>query len=1511
MADTQAVWLEAETPTDANFALKTTSGGKGEVLSGGLWVSHSEAKDAMPEGGWRLSYQFETTTAGRHSLWARIGYEGARAPMEWRVDGGPWHTLSPDAQTTNVMELAVWYMVAWAPCGEVELPPGRHTLALRFQQPGAKDRFLFALDCLAIVRGAFVPEGKLKPGETYRGQIDVDAATKVYRFPADAPAAPQRCELPLDGLWQVARYDDPDMDTNTWEPIRAIPAGDEYPLRWMGAEVPGDLWKSRAEMTCAHRLFLQTRVFVPAEMRGRSFVLHFAGTSFIASVFCNGKYVDGRQSVLVPWDADLTNCIEPGKENVITVGIKSGVYAVDLGRRADRPGGLDSFRYLPEKNYRSTMFLAPVYPSSKGEGNGMQTGIVYPARLIVAGPAYTSDAFVRTSVAPKRLDADIEVTNPSPAPVEVEVRCEAVHDKTGEVEKSFPVTRIAVPAGGSAVAKLGGPWENPKLWWPSESVDDLPDCYRLRTTLMVDGREADVREDLFGFRELGIDGKHFLLNGLRWHYYNWINVPESKTVQHPSEWFRLYHEQNDGFHRFSSDHTRRFGSREQAVEFLDRMGIPSRASTCIDGMFSFKPPTNPLVWQNFELHLRQAVKEYRNHPSLVHWSIGNEYMLINVRNRYYKEYERWEHEMARLGKVVESLDPTRPWYEDGAGDLGGLGPVNCQHYMWSEYENYPADLYRYPTGPAALPRGEATKERSVLYRWDGARPLVGGEEFFYARADQLAWFGGPEVFRSKVHADDAAGRYARMAIEGARWQEAGGMCPWSRCPTPDAAKCMARRAVFVREHNSCFYPGAVVTRTLGVFNDTRRTDPLVLRWKVVLGDQEIAGGEKTYRLEPGHRQIETIAFTMPAADRRVDGQLQLQLQVDGKRVFEDSKPLSVVPSPAAGSLLAQRALCVFDPRGKVEKWLSSRGQPFTRMSELGAIPEGARVVLVGRDAIDAAAKRTAVPKLVEFAAGGGIVVVLEHVQPLEETEIPVAGLRLAPESADKAKTYGEFSRQGGRTGAICHPAARAHRVLRGVEPGDLFTWAGGETNFRMSHILPPGGALGIVVAGDNAALAPILEAPVGNGSFLLSQMVLEEKLGVEPTAEVLLQNILDWARERMEFQPVRATVFSGGDEVFETQLAGLGLDAVLVSSVEEALEGPSVERGVCVVRLSPETARALAARASEVQRYCQGGGWILLAGGDVEAVKALAPVTGVDVSVRPFRTEKVAIERRDDPWLMGLSDREFTQSGYEMIHSGRKLYILSDDVFGAVLDLGVNAAPFSRRAPGVVSDGLLTEDYWRYTLALPSDGSQPVEMEWDEPQTISEIRLGQQLTYDVIEEIEVRFDDGPPQKYAMEAHNEMQSFRFEPRAVRKLSVTITKSRPTDRKPVAIFQEIEVVRTAPPADAAKAVALCWPAGLVKFPIGRGGILLNTMPLSEAAPAGEAKTSKSAAAEAGIRKANAEKKARVYATLLKNMGAAFKPAELAAPEPPSKPKRGAKPRRQKDGPESAETAQRVGS
>ncbi len=203
----QFVWLEGEQPSFTNVKLNLAGWGNKQFLSGEKWLHLSIDADKiekeLPSQGGLIRYDIDIKDVGSRAIWARIGFEFARSPFDWRIDGGPWTSVSPEELTSDLMEIDFFCEVAWLKLGQRELASGPHQLEFRLPKKkddkGQYQRVLFALDAVCLCSGEYPLNGKFKPDEDGRDASDREAANAVFHLSETGPDG-GRSFLPLEGL---------------------------------------------------------------------------------------------------------------------------------------------------------------------------------------------------------------------------------------------------------------------------------------------------------------------------------------------------------------------------------------------------------------------------------------------------------------------------------------------------------------------------------------------------------------------------------------------------------------------------------------------------------------------------------------------------------------------------------------------------------------------------------------------------------------------------------------------------------------------------------------------------------------------------------------------------------------------------------------------------------------------------------------------------------------------------------------------------------------------------------------------------------------------------------------------------------------------------------------------------------------------------------------------------------------------------------------------------------------
>lgn len=230
-------------------------------------------------------------------------------------------------------------------------------------------------------------------------------------------------------------------------------------------------------------------------------------------------------------------------------------------------------------------------------------------------------------------------------------------------EKIMVTTRILSPQGAEVASRTseyvarGQEFtqqfgiDNPELW-----DTEHPNLYTARTTLSVDGRDIDTYDTRFGIRKLEYrPDKGFFLNDKQTKFRGVNNHHDLGPLGAAVNRSALRHQiellKDMGVNSIRTSHNM---PAPELVELCDEMGIMLMIEPFDDWGFRPKSPNGyGAVFNDWaQRDVTAMVEQYRNHPSVVIWSIGNE-----VPSQW---GEPGMDELVMLQDLIHSLDPTRP-----------------------------------------------------------------------------------------------------------------------------------------------------------------------------------------------------------------------------------------------------------------------------------------------------------------------------------------------------------------------------------------------------------------------------------------------------------------------------------------------------------------------------------------------------------------------------------------------------------------------------------------------------------------------------------------------------------------------------------------------------------------------------------------------------------------------------------------------------------------------------------
>ncbi|HEX3147373.1 MAG TPA: glycoside hydrolase family 2 TIM barrel-domain containing protein, partial [Gemmataceae bacterium] len=1136
---------------------------------------------------------------------------------------------------------------------------------------------------------------------------------------------------------------------------------------------------------------------------------------------------------------DVTQGIKPGDVNEIRVGIRDYWYGYSVN--PTRPMKLREKFNLPP-DFARMGFQDLAYPL----WGSQQSGILVTPTLTAVGPTYSSDVFVKPSTAKKELVVEVTVANSTAKDAAAEIVCEAIDHKNGQVAKTLPAKSLKIVAGKSEVAEVMGDWADAHLWWP-----DDPFLYDLRTTIKIDGKPVDVRHTPFGFREWGINGKDFTLNGIVWHGWQ-LSSQKGNT---PDEWLAFMHKTHQNTWRMSGATQGGprpfFGmSPDDALDWMDTHGMPIRRCGILDGeaigsmAVENDPELQKLYGSKIKMELMNnwveqmaaQVKGERNHPCIQVWSVENEWLYINCINLYGGLMDEFEREALRCAKAVQAVDPTRGIMTDGGGANKDQSiPVHCDHYLAldvpGKFTAYPGAAYQ--PNPKSAGRGR--------WMWDEKRPRYLGEDFYFTgNHPELSTIGGEAAITGKAGTLKACGLMLSILQQGYRWNGYGAWDFYCGPSDGDDSQWlyMSPRAVLCREWDWTFRAGERVERTLMLCNDTRFSDPIRFEWKFTVAGMEVKSGSEKFEVPAGERHDFKLALRMPPISGRAEGELVLRLTVDDKEVFRDVKAVSVLGVTARATPQAA-GFAVYDPAGTTTAFLKEQGIGFTALENLKTLPEGVKTVLIGRDALDAA--ESTASRLAAYASAGRAVIVLEQNNPLRFQALPAV---MEAEINDGRVGFAED---------LEHPA------LKGLKDKDFFTWGTDELLYHNAYKKPTRGARSLIQCGDTLGNSALVEVPAGQGVLLLSQLRVGEKIAENAPAQQLLLNLIGYAGSyKQVFRPVAAA--TAGSSMLGKTLDAMGLKYDAAADALAAIAKPG---GIAIVHATPENLKLLADNAAKVDDFTKAGGWIVLNGLTPNGLASYNRLIGWEHSIRPFKRERVTLAPVRRPIMAGVTGADATMYSSKRIFDWTEGNYVVADEFTYVVDFD-EIAPFCKSpffAYDNIVNGFVNADGWPLIINFPinKDGSpSDVVINFPKQETVTEFTWIGNTNYWPQTKINLVFDNDK-RSYEVPPTGDPQVLAVNPPvAAKKMTLQIAGWQETPGKGALVgIDNIFIKVKRPPEFYERVKPLLNIGGLMEYPRGKGGILLCNLNFQERE-------------EVPI---NADKKRNILAAMLRNLNAPF--------------------------------------
>ncbi len=444
---------------------------------------------------------------------------------------------------------------------------------------------------------------------------------------------------------------------------------------------------------------------IPTSDLGRRITVEFDGVFRDVLVFANGCFIGRNDNGYAPFRFDLTDFLSYGAKNYIVA-------------RVDASFG-DGWFYEGAGIYRHVWLV--------------KTDALHLGRW---------ESTVRTAMSSNgaTLTLGTVVENHGKQAESARVTWQIL-DAAGKTAATAEAPAQSVATDGSATYTATAKLASPVLWSP-----DAPNLYTAIVTVETNGKMRDAERINFGVRTAIFDAdKGFLLNGKQIKIQGTCNHQDHAGVgaalPDRLQAFRLGVLKEMGGNAVRTSHNM---PTPEWVDGCDRMGLMMMCETR-------QMSSNP----EGLAQLSTMVKRYRNSPSIVLWSIGNEEWEMQT-----GEAEQGVKVGTSMVRLCHELDPTRPVSAAVNGsNRGGVSEaldVIGFNYNLQVPDKFHKDFPQRPvygseTASAISTRGEYTTDplRNIVSAYDVNQPGWGetAEEWwtFYGtrewEAGGFAWTG--------------------------------------------------------------------------------------------------------------------------------------------------------------------------------------------------------------------------------------------------------------------------------------------------------------------------------------------------------------------------------------------------------------------------------------------------------------------------------------------------------------------------------------------------------------------------------------------------------------------------------------------------------------------------------------------------------------------------------------------------------------------------------------------------
>ena len=412
---------------------------------------------------------------------------------------------------------------------------------------------------------------------------------------------------------------------------------------WKTISVPGEWLMQGFEVKPGTKAAYAKSIDLPVDWENHEVILKCDAVYSLAEVFVNGKLVGKHEGGLTPFELTLTDFVKMGRSNQLIVTVQNESMADTLSSTsqyaAHQLGGITR---------KIELFAVPNTHITKLH---LETELDENFENALLSAKFNLKPSVRDKASKFKVRMILRSSESG----------EVIQDKITDINLS--------DLAGQGDLKITMPVLKPTLWDPEH-----PYLYDVFVILEKDGALTEKLHDKIGFREINVAGNQVFVNGrpikLRGVNRHEVHPTKGRSLS-IQEWradAKLFKEANVNYIR-----TSHYPPGEEFIELCDSIGlfVEMEAPMCWIGHHANARwiSDDPHAGKFVEIIRQQAletVAHYRNHPSVIIWSMANESAWGPT----------WEGVLTEINKA----DPSRPvsFHDQSYGGFNNYGSTHTQ-----------------------------------------------------------------------------------------------------------------------------------------------------------------------------------------------------------------------------------------------------------------------------------------------------------------------------------------------------------------------------------------------------------------------------------------------------------------------------------------------------------------------------------------------------------------------------------------------------------------------------------------------------------------------------------------------------------------------------------------------------------------------------------------------------------------------------------------------------------------